>query len=296
MVQVGWQTEEEMIVAILALYPDLDPSGFCFHRQGWDSVAIEAGGRSIFKFPKTAAAQAALQREAALLRLIRPRVSLPVPAMRLHGEDAVFSEHALIPGDHLLTAGYDALGPADRDTLAATLARFYRDLHRIAPADAKAAGVQALPPWMDADGIARRALPLLAPGIRARATVALDLYRALGPDPLGSCLGYFDGHGWNMAFDHKKRRLNGIYDFADAGIGPVHQEFIYASFISFELSERLMAAYEALTRSSLDRRRIWVLTGVHRLWELAEMADDPDHGPTMQAGVEAWAASVTGAP
>ncbi len=39
----------------------------------------------------------------------------------------------------------------------------------------------------------------------------------------------------------------------------------------------------------LDRRRIDLLTGVHRLSELAELADQPEHVPVMIRNVAAWA-------
>jgi hypothetical protein len=92
-----------------------------------------------------------------------------------------------------------------------------------------------------------------------------------------------------MAFDHDQGRLNGIYDFADSGIGPLHQDFIYTSFISADLTRRVVAAYAARTGRSPDLRRIDILTGFHRLSELAELADDPQHGREMVAHFAAWA-------
>ena len=68
----------------------------------------------------------------------------------------------------------------------------------------------------------------------------LDAFAALPADD--EITGYFDGHGWNMAFDHEHGVLNGVYDFADGGIGPRHQEFCYANFVSPDLSERIIGA------------------------------------------------------
>ena len=70
--------------------------------------------------------------------------------------------------------------------------------------------------------------------------------------------------------------------------GDLHQDFVYASFVSADLTGRVVDAYERLTARTLDRRRIAVLTGVLRLWELAEEADDPAARATMLAAVEAW--------
>ena len=79
-----------------------------------------------------------------------------------------------------------------------------------------------------------------------------------------------------MAFDHERRRLNGIYDFGDSGFGALHQEFIYSNLVSRDLTARIIDRYEALTGLALDRERIELLTGVHRLSELAELADDSE--------------------
>src|SRR5919106_64050 len=62
--------------------------------------------------------------------------------------------------------------------------------------------------------------------------------------PYGTTYGFFDGHGWNMAFDHTTNRLNGVYDFADSGFGPLHQEFIYTNLIARDLTARIVAEYE----------------------------------------------------
>lgn len=112
------------------------------------------------------------------------------------------------------------------------------------------------------------------------------------PDPYGNVYGFFDGHGWNMAFDHAQARLNGIYDFADSGFGPLHQEFIYSNFISHDLTARIVSAYEMLTGRRLDRRRIAILTGFHRLSELAELADDPANVEQMIQSAATWAAAA----
>ncbi len=95
-----------------------------------------------------------------------------------------------------------------------------------------------------------------------------------------------------MAFDNRNGKLNGIYDFADSGFTALHQEFLYSNFIAPDLTARIIGEYEALTGRDLDRRRIELLTAMHRLSELAELAHDPGHLPTMVANVMKWAGHV----
>ena len=63
---------------------------------GWHAQAVEADDRLVFKFPKGPAAEAALRREAGLLRALRGAVTLPVPELTLHGPP-LFSRHRQDP-------------------------------------------------------------------------------------------------------------------------------------------------------------------------------------------------------
>jgi len=288
----GMETEagiEALRAVIVAAFPELADSDFRLRTAGWHSTAVEVDDRLIFKFPRHPEAERALVREAGLLAVVRPAVTLPVPDLALHPGPPLFSRHAKLPGDHLLAADYARLPERARQRLAQQVAGFYAELHRLDPAEMRAAGAQPIEPWLPADTILERALPALPPALRELAKRTISAWRELPPDPAGTTYGFFDGHGWNMAFDHDRGHLGGIYDFADSGLGDLHQEFIYTSFVDPDLTARVVAAYEARTGRALDRGRIALLTGVHRLSELAQLADDPDHRPEMIRHVAAWA-------
>lgn len=274
---------------IVSRFPEHADARFTLLSEGWDSVAIDVDDRLIFKFPRHARGEAALRREAGILSLVRAAVALPVPALELFDSPQTFSRHIKIAGEHLVTAQYDALPPAARHRLGETLGRFYAQLHQIEPAAAEAVGILPAEGWMTADEVERRIAPILPEALKPFAVATLAEWADLTPDPLGTIYGFFDGHGWNMAFDHAAGKLNGIYDFADSGIGPLHREFVYSSFVSPELTERIIGSYEHFTGRHIDRRRVAVLTGAHRLWELAAEADNPAEIPRMLASVEAWA-------
>lgn len=276
--------------AILAVHPHLSNADFRLLPGGWHSRAIAADERLVFKFPQGAEAEAALRREATILAAVRPHLTIPVPDLHLHEGPPLFSEHAIIPGEHLETAHYEALPEAARQALGERLARFYAELHGLDRSAMQTAGAQPVERWLDAGTIAARAMPLLPAALHALVEETLAGWRGLTPDPHGEIYGFFDGHGWNMAFDHAAGHLNGIYDFADSGFGPLHQDFIYSTFVSPDLTARIVGSYERLTGRALDRARIRLLTGVHRLSELAALADAPEHHATMIASVTAWAA------
>lgn len=131
-------------------------------------------------------------------------------------------------------------------------------------------------------------MPALPASARQRAADIIAAYAALPPDPYGTVYGHFDAHGWNMAFDHSAGRLNGIYDFADSGIGPLHRDFICSAFISWDLTQRLLAAYEAQTDRALDRQRVHTLIGYHRLWELAAAVQAGGEVDEMVQAAQDW--------
>lgn len=283
----------QMRAAIIAAFPELEGSRFERLQRGWDSQAVDVDDRLIFKFPRHEAALGRLRKEVRVLSVIRPRVSLPVPDIALFETPQPFTRHEKLAGDHMPPERYAAMTNAGKVCVARQLAVFYAEIHAIDDREMAAAGAGPIGPWLEPGLIADRALPHLPAALRARAEAALKAYAALPPDPLGTTYGFFDGHGWNMAFDPAAERLKGVYDFGDSGFGPLHQEFIYSNLCDFDLTERIVTAYERLTRRSLDRERIHLLTAIHGLSELAE---DADTTSAVKAGVARfgrWAARAS---
>jgi hypothetical protein len=79
-----------------------------------------------------------------------------------------------------------------------------------------------------------------------------------------------------------------VYDFGDAGIGPLHGEFVAPYLVGRDLVGRLLPRYERITGRAVDRDRLGALAGAHRLWELAVEAGNPATEPLMRAGVLDW--------
>lgn len=281
----------ELRSLITTAFPELTGSVFKLATKGWDSVAVDVDDRLIFKFPLNPHAERALVREAAFLGVIRPSLTMAVPDMRIHDGPPIFSSHSKLRGEHLMTEDYEALPEAARQRLGDDLARFYAELHDLDADRMRALGAGPILPWQSPETVRDKVLPLLPSELTSYAETVIPDFQSLPPDPYGITFGFFDGHGWNMAFDHGQGRLNGVYDFADSGFGPLHQEFIYSNFISPDLTARIVSAYETLTGRQLDRRRIAILTGFHRLSELAELADDPAYIGSKIDSVAAWAAA-----
>lgn len=257
--------------AIFAVRPDLADLPMIVHTRGWDCDAVEAGD-TIFKFPKRPDAVERLRLEARVLALVRPRVPLAIPNMQVHEAPLLFSEHRKIPGTIIETYGYNVLDDTQKAAMANRLAAFYASLHAIPVADALAIGVGLKPEWPSAEAVLPRLGERLPKSMHRYARRVFEAYEDL-PDE-DAVFGYFDGHGWNMAFDHERGVLNGLYDFADAGIGPRGREFTYSNLTSGDLTLRIITDYRRMTGIPVDPRAVAVRTAVQTLAELAEADDD----------------------
>lgn len=274
---------------IIRVFPELAGASFRPLTMGFHSLALDADDRLIFKFPKGPEAECALRREARILAAVRPHLSMPVPDLELIEAPMLFSRHTKIKGEHLLREHYEKLPSARREKLAEELALFYAELHALDPHAMRAAGATEILPWRPVAEIRAKSLPLVPAELRTLCERTIDDYEALPPDPLGTTYGFFDGHGWNMAFDHERQRLNGVYDFADSGFGPLHQDFVYSSLIAPELTRMIVDRYKHMTGRPIDAGRIDLLIGMHRLSDLAELADDPHYVAMLRDHLTWWA-------
>ncbi|WP_394652162.1 phosphotransferase family protein [uncultured Sphingomonas sp.] len=275
--------------AVVAAYPDLAGEAMTVHDGGWDSVAIEAGPW-ICKFPRDEDGVDALRREAAVLDIVRPRLTMPVPDMIVIDGPPLFTRHRMLPGAALTVDTYTTLSVDRRTDLAKDVARFLAELHAI-DADWSVVGVSTQGEEDDVD--LEDGLALLPSDLRGAAERMIADHAALEPDPLGEGLCYLDAHGRNFAFDVQAGRLAGVYDFGDVAIVGRHEEFIEPAYVSRECARNVIAAYEARTGQVIDRARVETLIGMQRLIELAEDADHPAHGVAVRAHARDWFAQPT---
>lgn len=256
--------------AVLRAFPELAGASFRPLTMGFHSLALDVDDRLIFKFPKGPEAERALRREARILAAVRPHLSMPVPDLALIEDPMLFSRHTKIKGEHLLREHYEKLRPAAREKLAEELARFYAEIHALDPLSMRQAGATEILPWRPASEIRAKALPLVPDELRVLCERTITAYEELPADPLGMTYGFFDGHGWNMAFDHETGMLNGVFDFADSGFGSRHRDLSYSNWISADLTLRIIDRYEELARLKVDRNLVMLYSSALRLAELAE--------------------------
>lgn len=275
---------------VLEAYPELAASRFTLSSAGWDSVALDVDDRLIFRFPRRPDVETSLRREAAILARVRRATSVRVPDLHLHEAPCTFTVHEKIPGGHLLAAEYNLLKNGARRRLAAELAILFAELHQLDPREMQALGAPVWPGW-PAQQHLEQALPILPAHLHGWAKQATKDWLALPPDPHGQTFGFFDAHGWNMAFDHDAQKLNGVYDFGDARIAGVHHEFMHICITSADLARLTAVEYAFLTGRVIDLRRVDLGVSVLLLGELqAAHPDENGPGDARLPAVADWAA------
>jgi hypothetical protein len=205
--------------------------------------------------------------------------------MTMHDGPPPFSMHHKLKGGTMPAERYAALGEGARQRLGDALGRFFCEMHALDRAAMQAAGAMPVETWRTDDEALSFAWPELPEGAVALAKAALRDYQALPTDPLGEVCGFFDAHGWNMAYDEEADRLAGMFDFADSGFGPPHREFVQPSLIDPDLTLRAIGAYEQASGRTIDRRRVFLLMAAQRLSEFAGMVET-------NGDVDAWRGAV----
>jgi len=234
-----------------------------------DSVVADVNDSWIFKFPRREYCAAQLEKEARVLAYFGKRVSLAMPRMTIHSKGYFRSRHAKIPGEILTTEGYDRLTPDRREALAESLALFFAQMHATPLADAAALNLERRMPWKPAREIVADAEDLLPAHIHPYIRRTMERFDAANAEIVEEVVGHFDVHGENMAFDAGAGRLNGLFDFADAGIADYHKEIQATCWISPDLADRIIPRYEALTGRTVDRARVALFQEAGRIVNVA---------------------------
>ncbi len=206
----------------------------------------------------------------ALLAFLKPRVTMPLPQMVLHEGPVPFSQHLKLPGSSLEKPKYLELDEGRRNALATRMAQLYAELHALPLNRMQAIGAVGVDPWMSPDEIIARTEDRLPRGYKGFMKRTMSAYRKLTIAGDELVYGYFDGHGWNMAFDHETGMLNGVFDFADSGFGSRHRDLSYSNWISADLTLRIIDRYEELARIKVNRDLVMLYSSALRLAELAE--------------------------
>lgn len=229
--------------------------------HGQFNDVVIAGEAWVFRFPRSAAAAATLQREVAILRALAGRLTLAIPAPTYASDDPSlpYMGYPLLPGEPLRRDALATAPDADLERLARQLADFLGELHSLP--------VELLPDTTVHD--TRDDWAALFAGFRdqlfphmraeAREQVTRD-FSAYLDDPVSAAwtpvIRHGDLGGDNILRDAATGALTGVIDFASAGIGDPAIDLAALSTLSERMLAQLLAAWPA-ARALLPRARFY---------------------------------------
>jgi aminoglycoside phosphotransferase len=274
------------------------PESIKLERRSWRWFAALPEDRILFVTDNPDCA-VKLAREGRLLTLLASRVEFGLP--KLHDVDPTLGlqVRSLVPGAQLSGDGrereFAELPQGAR--LAEELGRALAEIHgAFTAAEARALGFteaeSLLPP---ADALAARMGGRLSdPSIAATFAALLELYRTVTPARADIVLVHGDIWGGNLAVDPETGALNGLFDFADAGLADRHLDLMYIHSFGPTFTERLFRTYEAETGTAVSLQRTALYHAIAAFSALADMANQGEDNLLDQR--RRWVATVCNGP
>lgn len=213
--------------------------------EGWDNIVAEINGEWIFRFPRSVEGLPVMVREQKLLDYLQGRISLLIPNFHYFGKKTAFVGYRKIPGKKLDEPLYLQLSEKTRQEMADSLALFLTQLHQ-------SVSIQQAAEWgyehyrAPLNWIDHSLLGTLPSEEIERIVKEALIYAKENQRPQFLVLLHNDLHGDNFAFDVKKEKVTGVFDFSDAAIGDYSVEFGKLFCVHDDLALRTAQSYAAL--------------------------------------------------
>ena len=125
-----------------ASFPELDIHQVEADPEGLVNEVMIVNGEWVYRFPRGDWGRTALEKELAILDVVRGRVGVPVPQMTRHDDaEGPFVSYRLIEGSTLQRSELLALPSRRRNRLIDQLGIFLRDLHAIPMVEVERHGI-----------------------------------------------------------------------------------------------------------------------------------------------------------
>lgn len=258
-------TEQEMITRAKELWPELKPTKTSAKTEGQSNDVLIVDDQWVFRFAKSDAARADLEREAKILKLVKDYVDLPVPESEMLAPEVM--RQAKIHGQPLDRHTLLRQPPEVQERLVEEMAHFLFQIHRVPEDKLRGAGVGKSP---IGEGIAD-AMTLfhdcereLFPHLKS---YAVDVIREHFEPVLNGTLSldapavliHGDLNPSHIWWDPQRGKLIGVIDYGMAGFGDSALDYAAMMLSYGETPLHRMHLHHRSIGEKIDRARFWSL-------------------------------------
>jgi hypothetical protein len=238
-------------------YPDFSIRSIKSLKSGWDNFVIEINRSYIFRFPKSKNFK--LDKEIKVLKRLNGKITLEIPLYEFVGKETLYVGYKKIIGQPLSRNIVEKLRAKDKNILARDIARFFYEFHLALPINmSRKFGIKKDGQYWRPLVIKKKVIGRLKNrGLSDFIEFVLDRYLDLNKNNPNLVIAYNDLHGSNMAFDSKKCRLNGIFDFSDVAVEDVNREFCSLFSLDQKLAYSVIRQYEKLSGRLININRVF---------------------------------------
>lgn len=245
--------------------------------NGWDNVVVDINGKYIFRFPKKKD-ERRTDIEIKLLDYLKDKITLPIPHIEFFGKKYTYVGYKKIQGGRLTRRMLTSLEKNEREKLVLDIASFLYEFHKyFSLQKARQLGLKNEDHFSYYTIISNKILNKLRDEkiIKFVRQVLAD-YKNIKIRKREISSLYNDLHEDNMAFDFKKKGLNGIFDFGDVMTGDINREFCYLFRLDPVLMHEVIKKYEKMSGRKIDVERVKTYARINEMSDLSFYINKPN--------------------
>lgn len=197
-----------------------------------DSDAYSVNDSLIFRFPKSSYVRKNLKKEVAVLPIICSKLDVEIPQFTFVAKDYSFVGYKKLEGEFLTAEIFANLSTSEQIGIQKDIARFLTQMHNTDIADLKNSGISTADYKTEYQADFADAQKNVFPSISAenRAFIAEQLQLYVGDAnnfSYAPVLLHNDLSAEHILFDARTKKITGIIDFGDIGIGDADYDLLY---------------------------------------------------------------------
>jgi len=258
-------------------FPEIKIKSARLITNGWDNIVVEINGEYIFRFPKKKD-ECRTDVEIKLLTYLKEKISLPIPHIEFFGKKYTYFGYKKIQGIPLTKRIIDSLKKEEREKLIFDIANFLFEFHNFfSLRKARQLGLKNEDHFSYYTIISNKLFKKLGSDkITEFIKQALEDYKSIKIKSGEIVSLYNDLHEDNMAFDLKKKQLNGIFDFGDVMTGDLNREFCYLFRLDPILMQEIISKYQKISGRKIDAERVKIYAKINEMSDLSFYVDKPN--------------------